>query len=74
MSDNLTIAQRINDLRGLCASNRITLKELAAAADVPYKSMINNLLIGMVSEERMTLLEETALRLRDDRKMQPQGT
>lgn len=71
MSNNQTIAQRIKDWRGLCASNGITYKEAIKRADLPYDSVKNNMRDNNISNERMTLLEESALAIRAERKLQP---
>lgn len=68
MNTNKTIRQRINDFRALCASNRIKYKEVTDAAGLDYDSVRNNMLTDNISDERMTILEDTALDLRDAKK------
>lgn len=70
MKDNKTIRQRINDFRALCASNRIKYKEVADSAGLDYESVKNNMYTDNISSDRMDLLEETAIKLRDKKKVE----
>lgn len=70
MSDNSTIEQRINDFRALCASNRIKYKQVTDRAKLDYDSVVNNMRVNNISSDRMDLLEESALEIRDEQKKQ----
>ena len=72
MSSHTTIEQRIYDFKALCVSSGLKYKEVIVEAGLGYDSVINNWRTNSISNERMTLLEDTALRLRSERKLQPQ--
>jgi len=67
MSNKETIKQRINDFRAFCASNRIQYKEVTKAAGLNYRAVIVNMRLNVLSDERMTLLEETAINLAEEK-------
>ena len=69
MNTNNTIKQRVDDFYGFIASNRIRLLDVAHAAQLNYNSVKVNLRAYNVSADRMTRLEEAAIKLAD-RKME----
>lgn len=76
MSENTT-KQRVKDLRGLLASNAIPLKAVAKRAGLSYRSVVNQLNVAMksniksVSPERIEALENAALEIRDEKRIEP---
>jgi hypothetical protein len=70
MSSKMSIPQRIRDFRAFCASNRIQYKEVTDAANLNYDSVIQNMRLNMFSNERMTLLEQTAIQVKEEKEKQ----
>lgn len=72
MSNSETIIQRIHDWKGFCKSRGLTYKEVSETAGFDYdsvKSNMNSTLQGAsgISDDRMTLLEETAISLSEQK-------
>lgn len=63
MENNETIMGRISDLRGFCASNRLSYREVADNAGLNYGSVLQHMRTGFMSADRIEKLEKSAIDL-----------
>ena len=65
---NKAIIKRIKDFKAFCAWNGIPYRSAIEKAGFSYHSVIQNMRIGTISNERMTALEQSAIDLAEEKK------